>query len=661
MEIIYNCKLRFQRRVVKDSIKTLAKILQLPEFYEDIESTGQFFNTNYTSKEISDLIKGIASSDTKILVQHYFPPWYKKPKYKTTNAFVSPFYPNKINLLGHRLNRKKESMVGTITHEFVHCVDGLEEIPNRAIFGFTHSGQSNTSQNAFAAPNQIGRIGSSYSNDFTKHTTPENNTDPDQIDNAESNSNLSKLEYISVGKKGRYATKGKYRYSKKDLNSLVTHLRDTKCKKLAIYFHGGLVNESEGAEAVRRVIDNISPTENTNDFHAIGFIWKTGLKETIVENLSDVFSSGLGYMLLRILTKIIGQHVDKGNDDFSYHQVDNYFYGREVYPSLDSDQKAIFSGFENDPDKLLRSLEKKVEEELAVLDLDENNLLHWQNIPKETVTVSSDLYQAIENDLNDKEQKGALGLRRVILIAKVLFKVVTRLRNGTHHGVHATIVEEIFQKFFVANIGRKVWGSMKKKAESMWELGNPGGDLLSALSEIEGLQLELIGHSAGANCIGELISKISSKNSQININNCILMAPATNYLEFKNTYIKHRNKYRKLTMFAMDDKRERNDVLLDDYPILKYIYPSSLLYFISGVLENSSSEFPNKSDQPITGMTRYINRNSTYNNNHYQDFRDFISAAPENEIIVTNDIVDHGDFDNDEEVILPKIKKLIHS
>jgi hypothetical protein len=51
-------------------------------------------------------------------------------------------------------------------------------------------------------------------------------------------------------------------------------------------------------------------------------------------------------------------------------------------------------------------------------------------------------------------------------------------------------------------------------------------------------------------------------------------------------------------MFTMSDENERNDQLI---PKLKLVYPHSLLYFISGVLEKDGG-----GDMPIVGMQRYF-------------------------------------------------------
>ena len=59
------------------------------------------------------------------------------------------------------------------------------------------------------------------------------------------------------------------------------------------------------------------------------------------------------------------------------------------------------------------------------------------------------------------------------------------------------------------------------------------------------------------------------------------------------------SRVRNLRIFAMDDERERDDVLV---PV---IYPASLLYFVSGLLEDEA-------DQPLIGMQRYLANTATY-------------------------------------------------
>jgi hypothetical protein len=74
--------------------------------------------------------------------------------------------------------------------------------------------------------------------------------------------------------------------------------------------------------------------------------------------------------------------------------------------------------------------------------------------------------------------------------------------------------------------------------------------------------------------------------------NLTLIAPACDFKLLAETLKSAGRRIVGFRIFGMGDSVERTDA------ILPVIYPSSLLYFVSGVLENES-------DKPLAGMARY--------------------------------------------------------
>src|ERR1051326_6028432 len=104
--------------------------------------------------------------------------------------------------------------------------------------------------------------------------------------------------------------------------------------------------------------------------------------------------------------------------------------------------------------------------------------------------------------------------------------------------------------------------------------------------------ITLVGHSTGAVYINNLINRAAQAlpNTKFNV---VLLAPASRMDDFALVLGKHNNSIANFRMFSMTDASEAKDHLLG------IIYPRSLLYFISGVLEGEA-------DVPIVGMNRFL-------------------------------------------------------
>ena len=79
----------------------------------------------------------------------------------------------------------------------------------------------------------------------------------------------------------------------------------------------------------------------------------------------------------------------------------------------------------------------------------------------------------------------------------------------------------------------------------------------------------------------------------------VLEAPAATHDFFARVIEEQGSRIGGVRVFGMGDARETEDVLV---PV---IYPASLLYFVSGLLEDEP-------DQPVIGMQRYLADAATY-------------------------------------------------
>ena len=189
--------------------------------------------------------------------------------------------------------------------------------------------------------------------------------------------------------------------------------------------------------------------------------------------------------------------------------------------------------------------------------------------------------------------------------------MVRRYRAGRAHGSYTTIVEEILARAYIDKIGGVVWQQMKKDtADSFTDPATSAGAAL--LAEIASQQaagnkkfkrIILVGHSTGAVFISNLIDASARLLPDASFD-VVLLAPAVTYKKLAATLNNHGARIHKIRRFGMRDEVEVEDVLV---PI---VYPRSLLYFVSGLLEFSDDEPTERvADTPLVGMQRFsVNR-----------------------------------------------------
>ena len=116
-------------------------------------------------------------------------------------------------------------------------------------------------------------------------------------------------------------------------------------------------------------------------------------------------------------------------------------------------------------------------------------------------------------------------------------------------------------------------------------------------------------------------------------NHVVFLAPACTLDAFDSVMRQKPELYATFRMFAMHDDLEAKDTLVTAVPAL---YPSSLLYFISGVLENES-------DKPIVGMQRFSSGKQPYVGNPFGPIDAFLTQAGADRYILSITDVGAGD------------------
>ena len=213
---------------------------------------------------------------------------------------------------------------------------------------------------------------------------------------------------------------------------------------------------------------------------------------------------------------------------------------------------------------------------------------------------------AMSDDLvpreDPKDEEAARGLVTTALLigrcAFVIGRIVERFVQKRHHGFYLTIVEEILRGFYLGNVGKFFWDEMKKNIDSAFGFAPDCGGtvfveaLLPVLSANPQLKLTLVGHSAGAIYACRLLRGLTaSLPSSVRLN-LILLAAAIDMESFAKTLRDVGDRIVGFRSFGMSDELERKDAIFGK------LFPSSLLYFVSGVLEDVS-------DKPLVGMQRF--------------------------------------------------------
>jgi hypothetical protein len=115
-------------------------------------------------------------------------------------------------------------------------------------------------------------------------------------------------------------------------------------------------------------------------------------------------------------------------------------------------------------------------------------------------------------------------------------------------------------------------------------------------------RVTLVGHSTGAVYICHFLKHADALLPPDIKFNVIFLAAAVDFDLLAETLKNHSSRIGHIRAFAMSDERELANELIDKLP---YVYPSSLLYFVSGALEDEA-------DKPLVGMKRYFSGADPY-------------------------------------------------
>lgn len=505
--------------------------------------------------------------------------------------------------------------------------------------------------------------------------------------------------------------------SPSDVDRIVAALAADGRKHLVLHFHGGLVSKEAGMATAQRLLETTpvySPTPASGGF-PVFYVWESGAWETIRNNLTELANEPVFRQLLRKLVQYTLEEL--GAETASEMALG---LGRSVSPasrgSREKEVRQAFNRFWNDPGpdtvpfrgydlkadaREARNAGVSLDEDEIVADLENDQALQnaLATLPDASLSSRSALgapdaeeHRSAFSEVAAAEfsssgpSRGVIELLRVArFLYKVLKAVLSRRATGRDHGLYATCVEEVVRAFRVAGSGLNEWGKAlqwnRMKQDTLDAFGpdpqvHAGTALLDRLGKaMKGGQLDLrrltlVGHSTGAIYIAHWLAHSGAHLPAGFRQDVVFLAPAISYELWDQTVRQHGHRIGHFRMFAMADRFERDDQvwgsddeLGDSKDWRRYVYPSSLLYLVSGILESRTGpdgQTKDEADVPLLGMARFLEGQQVYDQAkgfaEVQRIRQWGSQLPgawvwsqaQGAAAGMNSMaVDHGAFDND--------------
>ena len=487
-----------------------------------------------------------------------------------------------------------------------------------------------------------------------------------------------------------------------DIESLLTAFGASSSPSgLVVHFHGGVVSYASG----KGIVQALTPVFQEAGAYPVFFVWEAGPLETIFNNLEDIgkekifreFVRKAIEFALRRLKGVVGAKGAGGepvNSQAVTRAVDEWFGGRGVavpfedFALLQAADRTRTAPMATD-DAMRMEIQADLEMDprfCSEIEAVSNGLLP----PDEGVSVRGVGTRAATTTRMDSKalaelvdppapgKRGAISLiKAAAAIAKIVIRVAGRFFEGRDHGLYGTVVEEVLRQFYVDKLGKcLLWNQMKKDtADAFMEKIEPGKEpggtiFLKALADHlakigpGGLRprVTLVGHSTGAVYICNLLASAGRWLPPGFKFDIILLAPAVSFARFSECMAANGKWVGGVRLFGMEDKVELKDAMAQGGlgPFARLVYPHSLLYFVSGLLENEDEDKP---DHPILGMQRFHNLKDVFGAKDFPEVeqaRRFFAAPPQRCAVwsivnngngMASASKAHGDFDNDKDTL----------
>jgi hypothetical protein len=387
-------------------------------------------------------------------------------------------------------------------------------------------------------------------------------------------------------------------------------------KPLAIYFHGGLVPLASGLASA----NNLDPQFTAAGSSPLFVVWETGIFEVLRDSLPSIFSEAIFNTILGRVTQFVQAKLDQTQQVGATRAIDPLNLTRMdiiqtrlhaakmtgvLFPDTPIDRL-------DDTNMLTPAEEAQIQKEVVgdlQLQIQTQQVANTRHDPTTVgakgVAVQGSTATLMDTDVLDDiapaqaGEKGAISMIGLgVHIVKVVIHVIQRFVKHRDHGAYLTIIEEILREFYIGNAGQFVWGRMKQEVSNSFGASpDCGGSAL--VSEIETMwaagnkpRVTLIGHSAGSTWVSLILKQLHTVMPADFTVEVALIAPACTFSVFADAIGTAASRVARLRIFGQGDSYEIKNAIAGP------LYPASLLYFISGVLEDQS-------DEPVLGMQRY--------------------------------------------------------
>jgi hypothetical protein len=400
------------------------------------------------------------------------------------------------------------------------------------------------------------------------------------------------------------------------LTQLFSEIVANKPPHVVIHFHGGLVSRPVAEAAAAR----LNPLYSGAGAKPLFVIWETGWNEIIDQNLPSIFKEDIFKGVLRRVSQFVKGKLDKEIGGGEAKGIGGLPLTRESEIQAELD-KARAGGemFEDTPasqlppeTRLSADEERDILDEIQADPQLESQLQEIANARQQPteeasrgITVQGSATTMMSPDVLDQlapAEEGTKGLISTLMLAEkiviIVASVIGRLVKHRDHGVYLTIVEEVLREFYIRNAGKFLWDGMKKEVDEAFGLANDCGGT-AFVHQLKNLwehgcrpHITLVGHSAGSIYVSRLLKELHRELPADFKADVIFLAPACTFAVFADAIRNAGSRIDGLRIFGMGNAIELKDA------IAGVVYPASLLYFVSGVLEDDR-------DMPLLGMQRY--------------------------------------------------------
>lgn len=476
------------------------------------------------------------------------------------------------------------------------------------------------------------------------------------------------------------------------LEALGQRLRDG-APKVLLYLHGGLVDQDSAEQAAKRLAGPEGFAAH-DDWEQIYIVWRTGPFETLRTNWKDVFENDRLYKaLFKRLMSFVSSKVNVveragrslgAEKELSPAEIERRLASGDDQPFADVDEIYIretgtrSSILVDDRDargELARELELDDDFTRALEDIEAALAEGHPTAARKSQTGDPTsgakslerLDRKVVGDLQAPAAAGGTprGLIGFGMWAELIghavdigITVLKRYRKQRDHGLHATVAEEIVRRLYGDLIGSIVWDMMKQDAVAHFAKNAAGESLLKLLETNPQTQLVVVGHSAGAIWATQFLLASERRGGAIAMD-LVLLAPAVRIRSFATALNAAAGRIKNFRLFAMRDALERRDAVLGRG--FGFLYPSSLLYLVSGLFEEDDSEAA--VDVPLLGMQRFLQVDTSWLGAEeaaaVKTVLAFLAARPNREVFALSSIGaglnsaadSHGGFDNDPQTL----------